>query len=261
MDPEADGALDLASNAGVAILTLNRPHRRNALNAGMWSALPGLLSRLASDHSARVLIVRGAGGHFAAGADISEFSTLAGDRSSALAYGRLLEDATAALAGWPRPVIAQIDGYCIGAGLAIALACDLRMAASDARLGAPPARLGLVYSLGDTRRLLDAVGASAAKAMLFTAVLHPAPDALRIGLVDEVHPAADLAAAARAKAASIAELSSWSIRHAKAIIATVLSGAREETDETRAWFADAFEGRDFAEGLAAFNGKRAPRFP
>jgi len=108
---------------------------------------------------------------------------------------------------------------------------------------------------------VDAVGASAAKSMLFTGVFHPADEALRIGLVDEVHPAADLAGEVQAKAAAMAKLSGWSIRHAKAIVGQILSGAREETEETRGWFADAATGPDFAEGLAAFNAKRAPRFP
>jgi enoyl-CoA hydratase/carnithine racemase len=261
METEADGALRLTREAGVAVLTLNRPEQRNALNSSMWAALPGLLSRLASDPSMRVLIVRGAGGHFASGADISEFPIIFRDRPSALAYGGLLNAATDALAAWPGPVIAQIEGYCIGAGLAIALACDLRIAASDARLGAPPAKLGLIYSLGDTRRLMDAVGPAAAKAMLFTGVLHPAPEALRLGLVDELHAGTDLASAVAAKARTMAGLSSWSIRHAKALVGKVLAGARQETDETRGWFADAVEGPDFAEGLAAFNEKRPPSFP
>jgi len=260
METEADGALQLNRDTNVAILTLNRPSQRNAVNSAMWRALPGLLSRLADNRAVRVLIVRGAGGNFASGADISEFPTLLRDRASALAYGALLSNATDALAGWPGPVIAEIEGYCIGAGLAIALACDLRIAASDARLGAPPAKLGLIYSLGDTRRLMDAVGPSTAKAMLFTAALHVAPEALRLGLVDEVHPAPALAAAVRAKAMTMASLSSGSIRHAKALLAILSTGAREETEETRGWFADAATGDDFAEGLAAYTARRAPAF-
>jgi enoyl-CoA hydratase/carnithine racemase len=257
----ADGALDLAIDGPVATLTLNRPGARNALNLAMWRALPEILAQISADQAIRALIVRGAGGHFASGADISEFPVVFADHASALDYGALIETATNALAALDRPVIALIEGYCIGAGLAIALACDLRIAADDARLGAPPAKLGLIYSLGDTRRLIQAVGVSGAKAMLFTGALTPAPEALRLGLVDEVHAPEAVEGAARAKALEIAALSGWSIRTSKAVIDRVLAGATADTDETRAWFADAVLGPDFAEGLAAFKAKRPPVFP
>jgi enoyl-CoA hydratase/carnithine racemase len=257
----ADGALELGIDGPVATLTLNRPGARNALNTAMWRAIPELAAQMAADPSIRVVVVRGAGGDFASGADIAEFPRVFADRDAALAYGSLIERATAALADLEKPVIARIDGYCIGAGLAIALACDLRIAASDARLGAPPAKLGLIYGLSDTRRLVDAVGASTAKALLFTAALYPAPEALRLGLVDESHAPADLAAAVARKASAIAALSSHSIRRAKTLVAMVSRGQREETDETRNWFAEAATGADFAERLAAYIGKRPPIFP
>jgi enoyl-CoA hydratase/carnithine racemase len=257
----ADGALDLRIEGPVATLTLNRPASRNALNVAMWRGIPDLLARVAADAAVRVVIVGGAGGDFASGADIAEFPTVFADREAALAYGSLIESATAALAGLEKPVIARIDGYCIGAGLAIALACDLRIAARDARLGAPPARLGLIYSLADTRRLVDAVGASAAKTLLFTGALAPAEEALRLGLVDETHDPGDLGAAVGLMARTIAALSSHSIRRAKVLVAMISRGQREETAETRGWFAEAATGADFAEGLAAFRARRPPVFP
>jgi enoyl-CoA hydratase/carnithine racemase len=260
MTAYASGALTLQIDGPVATVVLNRPQARNALNVAMWQAWPELLADLQPRREVRALVVRGAGGHFASGADISEFDEVFADHASALAYGRLLETATGALAAFDRPVVAVIEGYCIGAGLAVALACDLRIATADARLGAPPAKLGLIYSLTDTRRLMQAVGVSAAKAMLFTAALRSAPEALALGLVDEVHAVDAFEAAAAARIAGLCALSPSSIRTAKAIVSQVLDGQLEDTDETRGWFADATQGSDFAEGLAAFRAKRAPVF-
>jgi len=260
MKSYAEGALRFDADGAVAILTLNRPAARNALNLAMWRALPEVVADVAAESSVRVLILRGAGENFASGADITEFPKVFADRTSALDYARLLEAATGALAALEKPVIAWIEGYCIGAGLAIALACDLRIAASDARFGAPPAKLGLIYSLGDTRRLVNAVGGSAAKAMLFTGVLYQAATALALGLVDEVHPDDILESEVRARAGVIAGLSATSIRSAKTMVGLVETGVAGETETTRAMFADAALSEDFAEGLAAFRAKRPPVF-
>ena len=256
----ADGALQLSIDGACARLTLNRPAARNALNLAMWRDLPKVMAKLDADPAVRVVVIAGAGGNFASGADIAEFGAVFADRASALAYGEVLETATAAVAGLGKPVIAQIEGYCIGAGLAVALACDIRLAAADARLGAPPAKLGLIYSLADTRRLVRAVGAAAAKTLLFTGALVPAPEALTRRLVDQVHPPQALDAAVGALAEAVSAASPWSIRHAKQIFALIEAGANADNEETRGWFADAVEGDDFAEGLAAFHAKRRPVF-
>jgi enoyl-CoA hydratase/carnithine racemase len=256
----ADGALNVILDAPAATLVLNRPTARNALNLSMWRAIPEASARIAAEPSVRALIVRGAGGHFASGADIAEFPVVFADRASALAYAGLMETATAALAALDKPVIALIEGYCIGAGLAIALACDVRIASAAARLGAPPAKLGLMYSLGDTRRLVHAVGPSQAKALLFTGAQRAADEALRFGLVDEVHAPEGVEAAAYAKAEAIAALSAWSIRRAKKVVSLVMEGLAQDNEETRGWFADGALGADFAEGLAAFHAKRPPKF-
>jgi enoyl-CoA hydratase/carnithine racemase len=256
----ADGALRLTFAGPVATLTLNRPAAKNALNQAMWRALPEAMAEIAGRPELRVLIVQGAGGVFAAGADITEFPVVFADHAAALAYGALLEAALDAVEAVEIPILARIEGPCIGAGLALALACDLRLAAEDARLGAPPAKLGLMYSLGDVRRLTRAVGVSTAKSMLFTGALLDAPSALRLGLVDEVHPTAELADTVEAKARAMAELSPWSLRKAKAVMRLVEDGVRRDTTETRAWFADGPMGPDFAEGVAAFHARRKPHF-
>jgi enoyl-CoA hydratase/carnithine racemase len=256
----ADGALQLETDGMVATLLLNRPTARNALNLAMWRAIPVVMAAVEADPNVRVLIVRGAGGDFASGADISEFATVFADRTSTLDYARLMEAATGSIAALGKPVIAQIAGYCIGAGLAVALACDLRMAATGARFGAPPAKLGLIYSLSDTHRLVKAVGGSATKAMLFSGALQSSDEALALRLINEVYGLDDLEAAVQAKATAIAALSPTSIRRAKAILALIENGVVKETDTTRALFADAALSDDFAEGLAAFQAKRRPVF-
>ena len=257
----ADGALSLTVADRIATLTLDRPQSRNALNQAMWRALPGIVAQAAADPAIRVLVVRGANGAFASGADIAEFPVVFADKAAALDYGRLIETAATALATLAKPTIALIEGFCIGAGLALALACDLRICAEGARLGAPPAKLGLMYGLGDTRRLVNAVGASVAKDMLFTGALYPAAEALRVGLVNAMHPAEALEAALTAKASAIASLSAWSMAHNKAVVERILQGQSSDDQDTRDWFASAVDGPDFREALAAFHAKRPPVFP
>jgi enoyl-CoA hydratase/carnithine racemase len=255
----AEGALVLSIKGPLATLVLTRPRARNALNRAMWRAIPEIAQRLAKDRSVRVLMLRGAGGDFASGADVSEFGEVFASPESASAYLALMEAAGAALEALDQPVIAVIEGYCIGAGLALALACDLRIAAADARLGAPPAKLGLVYGPDDVRRLVGAVGIPAAKAMLLTGALTPADRALAMGLVNEVHEG-DVAAAAEARALEIAALCPWSLRRTKAMINLLAAKDLEAAASGRLWFAEAVSQGDLAEGLSALSERRAPRF-
>lgn len=257
----ADQTLTLCVADDVATLTLNRPQKRNALTQAMWRALPEAIAAVEADPAVKVLVVTGAGACFAAGADIAEFETVYATRDSAAAYAAEITAAMEALAALSKPSIAAIAGACVGGGLGLALACDLRIAADDARLGITPGKLGLMYSLGDTRRLVEAVGASAAKDILFTGRILKAGDALSLRLVDAVVAPDDLAAAVADKAAAIATASQWSARRTKAVVRLILDGVTEDTDETRGWFLDALEGEDFREGRDAFLAKRAPVFP
>ena len=257
----ADQTLRLDLDGGVALLTLNRPEKRNALNKAMWEALPQAVHAVAAEERAKVLVLTGAAGHFAAGADISEFETVYATRDSAQAYFATVARGMEAVAGLAKPVIAQIAGACVGGGMGLALCCDLRLAADDAKLGITPGKLGLMYSLADTKRLVDAVGASSAKDMLMTGRLLAAQEAHAIKLVDEVHPAADLARAVADKADAVAKASQWSARKTKAIISLILQGVAADTPQTEAWLLDAVEGADFIEGRDAFLAKRPPVFP
>lgn len=248
----ADGALTLAIAHDIATLTLNRPQQRNAIQLAMWQALPAALRAVAERSDVRVLVLCGAGGDFAAGADIAEFDTVFADRASTLRYAQTMTEAIGALAQCPKPSIARVAGHCIGAGVALALACDIRCAAADARFGVTPARLGLLYTLADTRRLALAVGAAKASDLLFTGRLFGAPEALAMRLIDELHDPTQLQETVLAKARLIAAQSPWSVQHAKAVLALIGGGASSDTDTTRAWFADAVEGEDYRRGLQAF---------
>jgi enoyl-CoA hydratase/carnithine racemase len=255
----ADGALRLELGAPEALLTLNRPDKRNAVTSAMWAALPSLLKEVEASRS-RILVLRGAGPHFAAGADIGEFETVFADREAAGAYAAQMTRALDALARLERPTIAMVSGVCVGAGLALALACDLRMASDDAIFAVTPAKLGLLYSLADTKRLMDLVGPSVARDLLYTGRKMAAGEARAAGLIDDLFDSRHLEGAVMAKAQSICANSQWSVRKAKAVVAMVLDGVAADTEETRTWFIDAIEGEDCREGHAAFLEKRAPAF-
>lgn len=252
-----EAGLCLAFDGAVATLTLDRAEKRNALSAAMWSGLPDAIGEACARRETRVIVLRGAEGNFAAGADIGEFDTVFADHATTAAYLDLMTAATAAIAEAPVPVIAQIEGLCIGAGVAVALACDIRIADAQASFAVTPAKLGLLYSLTDTRRLIAAVGESQAADLLFTGARIDAERAASIGLVDAIGDAA----AVTAKAALIAANSAWSHAHTKQVIALVRGGVDRDTEATRTWFANAPQTADFAEGLAAFRARRAPEFP
>ncbi|WBQ14123.1 enoyl-CoA hydratase-related protein [Hyphomonadaceae bacterium BL14] len=243
-----------------AHLVLNRPEKRNALNGAMWAAIPGLLSEAATDDGVRVLVVRGAGGAFAAGADISEFEQVYATPDSAAAYSRSIAEALDALAACPKPTLAMIDGACVGGGCGLALACDLRFAAQGSKFGITPGKLGLAYTLNDTRRLIDAVGVSAAKDILFTGRILEADEALAMGLIDRLVTKEALGGAVDGFVSSVAKTSAQSARVTKQIIARIQAGQASDDAATRQLFLEAFQSADFQEGYSAFLQKRAPKF-
>jgi enoyl-CoA hydratase/carnithine racemase len=249
--------IELAREGAVVTLTLNRPQRRNALTLAMWRELRRLAEGFAADEGVRALILAGAGEHFCAGADIGEFGSNRSDPAQTKAYDDAVDDACAALAEMPKPVIAAIRGFCLGGGTGVALACDFRIAAADARFGIPAARLGIVYGLAETRSLLATVGLARAKRLPFTAERIEAEEARRIGLVDEIAP--DPLAAARQMAATMAENAPLSIAGAKTILAGLAAGTlTPETAHALSGRASASE--DYREGRAAFLEKRRPVF-
>ena len=247
-------------DGSTAWLVLNRPERRNALNADMWAAIPVLMNSLDGQADVRAIVIRGAGGEaFAAGADISEFGEARNDAAAARAYEALNGAAFAAIRNAGRPTIAMIEGFCIGGGLALALACDIRIAAPDAVFALPPARLGLAYPLAGLRDLVATVGLARAREMLFTAARLDGAEAFRIGLVNRL--SADVAGATASLCAEIAAGAPLTILHARralGLIAGLPGHAGEEEIERLA--RACFDSADYAEGRAAFAEKRKPRF-
>ncbi|WP_088185446.1 enoyl-CoA hydratase/isomerase family protein [Sphingobium sp. Z007] len=251
--------LRLEQDGPVARLLIDRPDRRNAMTQAMWEALPALVGQAMADDAIRVLILASATpGLFCAGADINEFAACSAQEDWRIANQAAIRASQYALAHAPKPVIAAIDGDCVGGGCGLAIACDLRIAAPAARLGITPAKLGMVYSLFDTKLLVDLVGPARAKRILYTGALHSAEQALSIGLIEEIAP--DPLAAADMLARTIAANAQHSVRASKAIVRRILDGQADDDATTLALFRDAFTLPDLAEGVAAFRAKRPPDF-
>ncbi len=241
-------------------LVLNNPARRNALNASMWAAIPALVDALASEPQVRCLIVRGAGTEaFAAGADISEFADARNDAHAAAAYEAMNGAALLALRQSAKPVIAMIHGFCIGGGLAIAMACDMRIADTTAVFSLPPARLGLAYPMDSLHDLVSLVGPAAAKDLIFTARRISGTEALYLGLIERL--ATDLEGETAALAAEIASGAPLTQLHAKrAIDRVTCRPGHAGADEVAELAARCFNSADYTEGRAAFLAKRKPVF-
>jgi enoyl-CoA hydratase len=243
----------------IALLTINRPDKRNALNGATRTALLGALDDIRNDDAIRVVAITGAGDKaFVAGADIGEFEGRTAVDQFRVMKGPSVFDAVEA---FPKPVIAMINGFALGGGCELAMACDFRVAADSARLGQPEVGLGIIPGGGGTQRLPRLVGSGNAYKLLYTGELIEAAEALRIGLVDEVVPAAGLRERVLALAAMIAEKSPVALQLIKEAVRASLrtsldDGLRLETT----LFGVAFASGDKQEGVKAFLEKRKPEF-
>jgi enoyl-CoA hydratase/carnithine racemase len=242
-----------------ARIVLNRPERRNAITRAMWRALPAIRAAIEAREDLLVALVEGEGAHFSAGADIVELGDIYRDAAATRDFGDAMQDGLKALMNLDRPTIAVIRGVAIGAGLGLALACDLRFCADDAHLAITPARLGLIYGHAETRRLVELVGPSRAKDLLFTARRIETDEALAIGLIDRRIEAA-LQETALGYARGMADLSQVSVRGCKRAVDTIAGDMNKETPDYRALTEAAAFGPDFVEGRNAFAEKRTARF-
>jgi enoyl-CoA hydratase/carnithine racemase len=253
-DPEDD--LVATVEDGVATLWLNRPAKRNAVTLSMWRALAGHCRRLATDPAVRVLVVRGVGDHFCAGADIADLA-----RVDPAEYHEVNAEADAALAAFPKPTVAVVTGACVGGGTEIAVACDLRFADATARVGITPARLGIVYPAIALERVVRLAGPSTTKHLLYSAEIIDAERALRVGLLDEVHPVEELLGRVESFTALLVRDRSLLTQMAsKELVDAASAHGTVDPALVARWSAEAAAGPDAAEGMAAFLERRDPDF-
>jgi enoyl-CoA hydratase len=258
---KTDKLLAHVDDGGIGWLSFNNPQRRNAISLDMWAGLEDAFSAVQADDAVRVVVMRGAGGKaFASGADISEFGEKRANAEQRKQYGEIAERGRAWLNRLDKPLIAMVQGFCIGGGLAVSLSADVRFASTGSTFGIPAAKLGLGYEYAGVAALARLVGPSAARDILFSARLFDADEALRLGLVNFVVPEDELETRVRRYAATLAGNAPLTLRAAKAAVNTFERYARTEASAVAELVDRCFNSEDYAEGRLAFAEKRAPRF-
>ena len=261
--PPETGSDDLVVDRrdAVATVVLNRPHRHNALTLDMYSALPALLAALDADETVKVVVLRGAGqAAFCSGADIGEFEAVRDSAESARSYNERVAAAERALEDLGKPTLAMIHGYCVGGGAGLAFAADLRFGDDRTRMAVTPAKLGIVYSLESTRRIVALSGPSRAKWILMSGQQMNGAEALRLGLLDELHEVDQLERRTYEFAELLTTRAQVSVRAAKTIVNRIAAGQVTEDTESERLRDSSFDTADYAEGVSAFLHKRQPRF-
>lgn len=247
----------------VGWITFNHPERRNAMSLDMWQGLGKVAEAFERDPQVRAVVMRGAGGKaFVSGADISEFDQHRADAAQKKTYDEIASRGHAGLASLSKPLIAMVDGFCVGGGLAIALAADVRFAASGSGFSIPAARLGLGYDYRGVAALARSVGPSVAKDMLFSARFVDAEEALRIGLVNFLVDAKLLEERVASYAAQIAANAPLAVHAAKKAVQAFehYADSPQGAEDVADLVLRCFDSEDYREGRRAFLTKQIPHF-
>ncbi|AZQ68504.1 enoyl-CoA hydratase [Silicimonas algicola] len=246
----------------IARIVFNQPEKRNAVSLEMWEAVEEAVTRFQSDQGVRILILSGAGGKaFVSGADVSKFESERASEEGVARYNATTKRVYDMIAAFPKPTIAQIDGFCIGGGVALALCCDVRICGTSSSFAIPAAKLGLGYGFPGIKRLVDVVGPAFAKEIFFTARRFDAEEARVMGLVNRVVPDGQVEAAATEMAETIAGNAPMTVASVKYIVGETLKdeSARDLAECDRR-VKECFDSQDYVEGRRAFLEKRKPQF-
>jgi len=258
----ADGKILAEIKDGVGRITFNQPEKRNAMSVTMWAGMGQALDIFEADASVRCIVLTGAGDKaFVSGADISQFDKLRSDADAQREYSRQTAGGRLKLASFPKPVIAEIRGFCMGGGLGIAMSCDIRIAAEGSQFGIPAAKLGIAYGFDMVRHLVDLVGPAHAHMILMTGERFGAEEAQRVGLINKVVAADALAGEVGRLTATLAINAPLSLYANKRTVQALL---QDRTDRDMAAINAAmsacFDSADYQEGRRAFMEKRKPAF-
>jgi enoyl-CoA hydratase/carnithine racemase len=258
----AGGKMLAAKDDGVGLVTFNQPEKRNAMSLEMWTGLGEILDEFAEDSSVRVVVLTGAGNKaFVSGADISQFEKNRSNADAQQDYERLAGVGRAKYAGFPKPVIARIRGFCLGGGLAIAMQADLRIASADSQFGIPAAKLSIAYAPDSVKRLIDLVGPANARMILYTARRIEAVEAERIGLINKMVEEEELNDEVLEIARTIADNAPLSVAASKLTISEMLKDESQRDMAAIKRMAEVcFNSADYKEGRTAFMEKRAPKW-
>jgi enoyl-CoA hydratase/carnithine racemase len=258
----SEGKLTVEKRGAIGWVIFDHAARRNAINGAMWRGIPPAMQRFEQDPEVRCVVFRGAGTEaFAAGADISEFEKVRSARGAVAEYDELLDQVLHSIQDARKPSVAMIYGYCIGGGLEIALACDLRYCGESAQFGIPAAKLGLAYNVEGHKRLIETVGHARTREIMFLGRRYPASEALQMGLVERVLPDSDLESYVAQTARTLCDNAPLSIANSKTIIEEyVKSAGAPDVARMHQAIERCGASADYAEGRKAFMEKRRPVF-
>ncbi len=247
---------------GVGHIIFNNPEKRNAVSLEMWQAVDKALDRFAADPAVSVVVLSGAGGKaFVSGADVSKFENERATQEAVARYSEVTAAVYARMQHFAKPTIAQIRGYCVGGGVALALCCDMRICGEGSKFSVPAAKLGLGYSVANVKRAVDILGPSNTKEVFFTARMFTAEEAQGMGLVNRVVPEAKLDEYVTDYASRIAGNAPLTIAAIKATVAELAKDpAERDLDRCQAMIKACFASNDYIEGRRAFMEKRKPEF-